>query len=94
MSFKLAEYKEPDFTKKMFTDAPNASLVRAPHAKAAPKGFHATSIFPEYFKVDGKWHLAKDSRKDKSGGIQKHQGRRYDSHRQDGRRQRRYLCPR
>ena len=53
MSFKLAEYKEPDFTKKMFTDAPNASLVRA-HAKAAPKGFHATSIFPEYFKVDGK----------------------------------------
>ena len=27
MSFKLAEYKEPDFTKKMFTDAPNASLV-------------------------------------------------------------------
>ena len=64
MSFKLAEYKEPDFTKKMFTDAPNASLVRAPHAKAAPKGFHATSIFPEYFKVDGKWHLAKDSRMD------------------------------
>jgi hypothetical protein len=56
MSFKLAEYKEPDFTKKMFTDAPNASLVRAPHAKAAPKGFHATSIFPEYFKTEnGIW---------------------------------------
>ena len=27
MSFKLAEYKEPDFTKKMFTDAPNARDV-------------------------------------------------------------------
>ncbi len=32
--------------------------------KAAPKGFHATSIFPEYFKVGGKWYLAEDSRMD------------------------------
>lgn len=64
MSFKLAKYIEPDFTQEKFINAPNAKLVKAPHAKAAPKGFHATSIFPEYFKIDGQWHLAKDSRMD------------------------------
>ena len=62
MSFQLAKYIEPDFTKEMFVNAPDATLIKAPCAKAAPKGFHATSIFPEYFKIDGKWHLAEDSR--------------------------------
>ena len=64
MSFKMAKYKEPDFTQERFVKAPDAVLMTAPHAKAAPKGFHATSIFPEYFKIDGKWHLAEDSRMD------------------------------
>ena len=30
----------------------------------APDNFHALSIFPEYFKVDGEWYLAEDSRMD------------------------------
>ena len=64
MSFKMAKYKEPDFTQEKFVNAPDAMLMTAPHAKAAPKGFHATSIFPEYFKIDGKWYLAEDSRMD------------------------------
>lgn len=64
MSFKLAKYIEPDFNLKKFREAPDATLKTAPHAKAAPEGFHATSIFPEYFKIDGKWHLAEDSRMD------------------------------
>ena len=64
MSFKMAKYKEPDFTQERFVKAPDAVLMTAPHAKAAPKGFHATSIFPEYFKIDGKWYLAEDSRMD------------------------------
>lgn len=64
MSFKLAKYVKPDFSQEKFINAPNATLVKAPHEKAAPKGFHATSIFPEYFKIDGKWHLAEDSRMD------------------------------
>ena len=64
MNFKLNKYIEPDFTQKVFTDAPDCTLVMAPHAKAAPKNFHATSIYPEYFKIDGKWHLAKDTRMD------------------------------
>ena len=64
MSFQLAKYVQPDFSQEMFVKAPDATLVKAPCAKAAPKGFHATSIFPEYFKIDGKWHLAEDSRMD------------------------------
>ena len=64
MSFQLAKYIQPDFTEARFTEAPNAVLVKAPRAKAAPKGFHATSIFPEYFKISGKWYLAEDSRMD------------------------------
>lgn len=31
---------------------------------AAPDYFHATSIFPEYFKLGGKWLLAEESRMD------------------------------
>jgi len=64
MSFKLQKYIEPDFTEERFQKAPNAVLMCAPCAMSAPDNFHATSIFPEYFKVDGKWILAKDSRMD------------------------------
>lgn len=64
MKFELTKYIAPDFTQEKFVNAPDAKLVKAPCAKAAPKGFHATSIFPEYFKIDGKWHLAEDTRMD------------------------------
>ena len=64
MSLHIAKYIEPNFAEEKFINAPNATLVTAPHAKAAPKNFHATSIFPEYFKINGKWHLAEDSRMD------------------------------
>ncbi|MBR0209657.1 MAG: hypothetical protein IJQ41_02840, partial [Firmicutes bacterium] len=62
--FKLNTYLEPDLTQKPFTDAPDCRLEKAPRAKAAPKTFHATSIYPEYFKIGGQWHLAKDTRMD------------------------------
>ena len=64
MSFKLAKYIHPDFTQQKFVNAPDCQLMKAPRAKAAPKGFHATSIYPEYFKINGEWHLAEDSRMD------------------------------
>ena len=62
--FKLNKYIEPDFTQKVFQDAPDCTLTVAPRAKAAPANFHATSIYPEYFKINGQWHLAKDTRMD------------------------------
>lgn len=64
MDFKLKEYIVPDFDEDIFVNAPNVSLVPCPKDMAAPDEFHATSIFPEYFKIDGKWLLAEESRMD------------------------------
>ena len=36
----------------------------APKDKVAPEHYHATTIFPEYFKVKGQWLLAEESRMD------------------------------
>lgn len=57
-------YTEPDFSKDEFKNAPNASFEPAPKDGVAPENFHAMSIFPEYFKVEGKWLLAEESRMD------------------------------
>jgi lysine-ketoglutarate reductase/saccharopine dehydrogenase-like protein (TIGR00300 family) len=64
MSFQLKPFTPPDFTQARFVDAPNAILVPAPRDGVAPEGYHAMSIFPEYFKLDGQWLLAKESRMD------------------------------
>lgn len=64
MSWALRKYTAPDFTKDIFVRAPEVKLVEVPVDRAAPPNFHAMSIFPEYFKIDGKWLLAKDSRMD------------------------------
>ena len=64
MSFTLPVYHAPDFSRPQFQTAPNASLSPAPRAGVAPVGYHATSIYPEYFKIDGQWLLAEESRMD------------------------------
>ena len=64
MSFKLVKYKQPDFSQSQFTDAPDAVTAPAPKDKVAPEHYHATTIFPEYFKVKGQWLLAEESRMD------------------------------
>ncbi len=57
-------YTEPDFSKEEFKNAPEAKFIEAPKDGVAPEDFHAMSIFPEYFKADGKWLLAEESRMD------------------------------
>lgn len=64
MEFKLKEYTAPDFSQEMFVNAPNAVLEEAPKDGVAPENYHAMSIFPEYFKIDGEWLLAEESRMD------------------------------
>ncbi len=64
MSYTLPQYKEPDFTKEPFVSAPDVKTIPVSLAGVAPEGFHATTIFPEYIKVNGKWLLAKESRMD------------------------------
>ena len=56
--FCLKPYFEPDFAQPRLAEAPNAVFVPAPKDGVAPEGYHAMSIFPEYFKVDGAWLLA------------------------------------
>ena len=64
MSFKLKTYQAPDFTQPSLMNAPEARLEPAPFDKVAPDGYHATTIFPEYFKVGSQWLLAEESRMD------------------------------
>ena len=62
--FALKPYFAPDFSEERFTSAPDAKFLPAPFNGVAPKQYHAMSIFPEYFKVDGQWLLAEESRMD------------------------------
>ncbi len=62
--FKLLPYTKPDFADKKFTEAPNAVAEAVKKDGVAPDNYHATTIFPEYFKIDGKWLLAEESRMD------------------------------
>lgn len=64
MSFTLPQYHEPDFQETRFQSAPEARFEPAPKDGVAPDGYHATTIYPEYFKVGGRWLLAEESRMD------------------------------
>jgi hypothetical protein len=64
MSFSLPKYKAPDFTRRIFADAPDARTVAVERDGVAPEGFHATSMYPEYFKIGGEWKLITGTRMD------------------------------
>ena len=64
MSFNMPIYHHPDFGAEKFANAPDVVFEYAPMDGVAPDGFHSTSMFPEYFKVDGEWKLAGESRMD------------------------------
>ena len=64
--FQLPKYREPDFTQEKFVNAPDAAWEKVTIQGVAPENYHSTSMYPEYFKVDGKWMLAKESRMDSS----------------------------
>lgn len=64
MSFMLEPYHAPDFEALGLACAPEARLAAAPRDGVAPEGYHAMSIFPEYFRVEGRWLLAEESRMD------------------------------
>ena len=64
--FELPKYREPDFTDKKFTDSPDAAWEKVTIKGVAPENYHSTSMYPEYFKVSGKWTLAEESRMDSS----------------------------
>lgn len=64
MEFRLPAYTSPDFSQPFFLEAPNVAAQPVEIDGVAPENFHATSIFPEYYKVNGRWLLAEESRMD------------------------------
>ena len=62
--FALRRYTAPDFSQEMYLSAPDAAFVAVEKDGVAPENFHAMSIYPEYFKVNGQWLLAEESRMD------------------------------
>ena len=62
--FELKKFYAPDFETLDLMKAPDCAFVPAPKDAVAPEGYHAMSIYPEYFKVDGEWKLAEESRMD------------------------------
>lgn len=64
MSFELPTYHEPDFSAPMLATAPDVRWASVEQDGVIPEGFHSTSMFPEYLKIDGHWRLAESSRMD------------------------------
>ncbi|WP_282920772.1 hypothetical protein [Ignavigranum ruoffiae] len=62
--FEIPTYTEPNFDQEKFINAPNAKLVEVVEDGISPENYHALSVFPEYFKINGKWVLAVESRMD------------------------------
>ena len=66
MAFEIPKYRHPDFMQEKFLNAPNVLWEEAPMDGVAPEYYHSTSMYPEYFKINGKWVLAEESRMDSS----------------------------
>ena len=64
--FELPRYKEPDFSDPGFANAPDAAYGEVTIDGVAPENYHSTSMYPEYFKINGTWTLARESRMDSS----------------------------
>jgi len=65
MAFSLPAYRYPDFAAQVFAGAGIVRFEPAPADGVAPKDYHATSIYPEYFHIShGHWRLLKESRMD------------------------------
>lgn len=64
--FNMPKYHHPDFSQPMFVNAPDAKWEIAEKDGVAPEYYHSTSMYPEYFKINGEWVLAEESRMDSS----------------------------
>lgn len=60
MAFELPAYQAPDFSESALAAAPDVVWAPAEGPGLAPRGFHSTSMHPEYLKVDGVWRLVRD----------------------------------
>ena len=66
MSFDMPRYHEPNFFEPKLALSPDCAVAVVEADGVAPRGYHSTSMFPEYFKIGGTWRLAEESRMDSS----------------------------
>jgi len=66
MEFEIPKYRAPDFNQPLLKNAPNVKTSTVTITGVAPENFHSTSMYPEYYKINGKWCLAEESRMDSS----------------------------
>ncbi|MBU3191809.1 hypothetical protein K9O30_20700 [Clostridium bowmanii] len=64
MSFELPKFTPPDFSQDFLANAPDCKLEEVIKDGVTHKNYHALSIYPEYFKINGKWVIANESRMD------------------------------
>jgi hypothetical protein len=64
--FEMPIYRHPDFNSDLLKNAPDAKFIIVDKDGVVPENFHSTSMFPEYCKINKKWHLAEESRMDSS----------------------------
>lgn len=62
--FHFPKYIEPDFTQERFVNSPDVSTGIVQIKGVAPDHYHATSMYPEYYKINGKWTLMPQARMD------------------------------
>ena len=60
---QFPQFIEPDFTKEPFLSAPDVTTEPAGDG-FLPEQFYATTIYPEYFKINGEWKMLRQSRMD------------------------------
>ena len=64
MKFKMPVFAEPNFAAPELIACPDAQTKPVVKAGVAPQNYHATTIFPEYYKINGQWTLLTQSRMD------------------------------
>jgi lysine-ketoglutarate reductase/saccharopine dehydrogenase-like protein (TIGR00300 family) len=60
----VTKYTPPDFTARVFVDAPDASFVVAPADGVLPEGFFPTTNLPTFARIAGRWRLPLEPRMD------------------------------
>lgn len=62
--FHIPQFKAPDFSLERFASSPDAATAKVTIKGVAPDHYHATSMYPEYYKLNGEWVLIPGTRMD------------------------------
>lgn len=57
-------YRAPDFCQEKFIKSPDVLTSQVITKGVAPDHYHATSMYPEYYKINGEWVLLPQTRMD------------------------------